>query len=150
MEDPKVLSKLKRPYLKAYGLLCKEHGQDISHVAHEILSALKGGIQKYGDEPIQLIEQISAQLSQLPEEPLLKQMIDWGEESMRIEELAQQSAGDVRAIEYVKEAGKQLLNELQYNESSHDKLLQFGKLQKDKGIFSDVRRNGHLLTYNVV
>lgn len=122
MEDPKVLKKLKPRYMKAYGLLCKEHGQDISHVAREILSAVKGGIQKYGDEPIQLIEQISTQLSQLPEEPLLKQMIDWGAESMKIEELAQQADGNVRAIGFVKEAGKQLLHKIQYGETSHDNL----------------------------
>ena len=33
-----------------------------------------------------------------------------------------QADGNIRAIEFVKEAGKQLLNELQYGESSHDEL----------------------------
>ena len=122
MEDPKVLSKLKRSYSKAYGLLCKEHGEDVSHVSPEILSALRTNIEEYGDEPIQFLRQVHAQITQLPEEPLLKQMVDWGKESMKIEDLAQQTDGNTRGIDSAKDVSKQLLNELRYGEISHDEL----------------------------
>ena len=122
MEDPKILKKLKKPYFKAYGLLCKEHGEDVSHVPPEILSALRTDLEGYGDEPIQFLEQVHAQLIQLPTEPLLKHILDWGKVSRKIDELAQQTDGNTRGIESAKDVSKQILNELRYGNISRDDL----------------------------
>ena len=91
-DGDKVHVNLTRRYQKLYQQLCEGRYGD-KELAHEVLWPLKRDLQDYGDEPLQLIQQVATELDQIPAEPLLKQSVDWGEKSQRIERRAQQING---------------------------------------------------------
>jgi len=56
-------------------------------------------LQDYGDEPLKLIQQIATMMNQIPDEPLLKQLVDWSEKSQIIDRYAQQIDGHRTAMD---------------------------------------------------
>ena len=88
-DGDKVHVNLTRRYQKLYKQLCEGQYSD-AELAHEVLRPLKQDLQDYGDEPLQLIQQVATELNQIPAEPLLKQSVDWGEKSQSIDRCAQQ------------------------------------------------------------
>ena len=118
-DGDKVHVNLAHRYQKVYKQIC-EGQYDDAELAHEVLKPLKRDLQDYGDEPLQLIRQVSAELDQIPDEPLLKQLVNWGEESQKIDRFAQQNPGSLIAKELVVKACQQQLQELRYSERPHD------------------------------
>jgi hypothetical protein len=124
MPDGDIIhAKLPRRYQKAYRQICEGQFCD-EELAHGVLHALKKDIQRYGDEPQRLLKQAVTQLRQIPSEPLLKQTMDWSEESHKIDKLAQQSKGSRRAKELAIKACKEQLLELRCGEHSPDLLVE--------------------------
>jgi len=79
-----------------------------------VLRPLRRDLQDYGDEPLKLIHQIATVLNQIPDEPLLKQLVDWSEKSQIIDRYAQQIDGHRTAMELAVKACQQQLQELRY------------------------------------
>ena len=67
--------KLPRRYQKSYKQLCEGQYGD-AELTRAVLRPLKQDLQDYGDAPLKLIQQVAAELNQIPDEPLLKQSID--------------------------------------------------------------------------
>lgn len=110
-------------YQKVYKQLCEGQYRD-EELAIEALRSLKKDIQKYGDGPIKVIEQVAIQLKRIPSGPLLKEMVDWCEESMKIDKLMQQVNSSKRAINWATQACKEQLDELRYDECLHNFLFE--------------------------
>jgi hypothetical protein len=71
-DGDKVHVKLAPRYQKVYMQLCEGHSGD-AELAHEVLRPLKRDLRDYGDEPLKLLQQVTTELNQIPDEPLLKQ-----------------------------------------------------------------------------
>lgn len=113
-DGDKVHVNLAHRYQKVYKQIC-EGQYDDAELAYEVLGALKRDLQRYGDEPLQLVQQVTTELNQIPDEPLLKQLVDWGEASQKIDRFAQQNSGPLMAKELAVKACQQQLQELRYN-----------------------------------
>jgi hypothetical protein len=118
-DGDKVHGKLPRRYQKLYKQICEGLYSD-AELAHEALRPLKQDLSNYRDEPLTLIQQVASELSQIPAEPLLKQSVDWGEKSRRIERGAQQMDGHPRGMDLAVQACKQQLQELRGGSCPHD------------------------------
>lgn len=118
-DGDKVHVNLAHRYQKVYKQIC-EGQYDNAALAHEVLVPLKRDLQSYGDEPFQLIQQVATELNQIPDEPLLKQLVNWGEARQEIDRFAQQTPGRLDAKELAVKACQQQLQELRYSGYSHD------------------------------
>jgi hypothetical protein len=105
---------LKYRYQKVYKQICEGQYDNVA-LAHEALRPLKRDLRDYGAEPLILLRQVTTMLSQIPDEPLLKQCVDWGEKSQLIDRWAQQISGRPTAMELAVKACKQQLQELRSN-----------------------------------
>jgi hypothetical protein len=85
-------------YQKPYKQICEGRFGD-AELAHSVLRPLMRDLKDYGDEPLKLIHQIATVLNQIPDEPLLKQLVDWSEKSQIIDRYAQQIDGRRTAME---------------------------------------------------
>lgn len=112
-DGDKIHSRLSGRYRKPYLQIC-EGQYGAAELARDVARALKKDLHEYGSKPTECVARIAQQLQQLPREPLLQITIDWSEQSRMIDQLAQQTKGNRRAIELVVQAGKQLLHELRY------------------------------------
>ena len=110
---------LTRRYQKPYQQLCEGLSGD-KELAHEVLRPLKRDLRDYGNEPLQLIQQVATELDQIPAEPLLKQSVDWGGKSQRIDRRAQQIDGHLKAIDLALQACQRQLQELRSSICPHD------------------------------
>jgi len=113
-DGDKVHTHLASPYQKPYKQLC-EGLYSGAELAQEVLRPLKRDLQDYGDEFLKLIQQVATDLCQIPDEPLLKQLVDWGEQSQIIDRCAQQIDGQRTSMELAVQACQQRLQELRYN-----------------------------------
>jgi hypothetical protein len=118
-DGDKVHENLAPRYQKSYKLLCEGQSSDAA-LAHEVLRPLKRDLQAYGDEPCKLLQQVATVLSQIPDEPLLQQCVDWGEKSQLIDRWACQISGHRTAMELAVQACKQQLQELRSSVCPHD------------------------------
>jgi hypothetical protein len=122
-DGDKVHARLAPIYQKVYKQLCEgQYGSE--ELAIEALRSIKKNIQNYGNGPLKLIEQVAAQLKQIPTEPLLREIIDWSEESTKVDKLAQQASGTKRAIDLVVKACKEQLQELRYGVYPQDLMFE--------------------------
>jgi hypothetical protein len=110
---------LPRRYQKPYKQIC-EGQYGAAELAHTVLRSFKQDLQEYGDAPLKLIQQVATELNQIPDEPLLKQLVDWGEKSQIIDRCAQQIYGRRTAMELAVHACQQQLQELRYSSCPHD------------------------------
>jgi len=118
-DGDKVHENLARRYQKPYKQLCEGQYSD-AELARAVLRPLKRDLQDYGDEPIKLIQEVAGELSQIPQEPLLRQLVNWGELSQMIDRLAQHTYSDRTAIELAVQACQQQLQELRSSRCPHD------------------------------
>ena len=118
-DGDKVHVNLTRRYQKPYQQVCEGQYGD-KELAHEILRPLRRDLRDYGDEPLQLIQQVATELDQIPAEPLLKQSVNWGEKSQRIERRAQQIDGHLKALALAVQACQRQLQELRSSIYPHD------------------------------
>ena len=122
-DGDKVHAHLAPIYQKVYKQLCEgQYGSE--ELAIEALRSIKKNIQNYGDGPLNLIEQVAAQLKQIPTEPLLREIIDWSEESTKVDKLAQQASGTKRAVDLVLKACKEQLQELRHGAYPQDLMFE--------------------------
>jgi hypothetical protein len=84
------------------------------------LRPLKRDLKDYGAAPLTLLQQVTTMLSQIPDEPLLKQSVDWGEKSRLIDRWARQISGHRIAVALAVRACKQQLQELRSSTCPHD------------------------------
>ena len=118
-DGDKVHENLARRYQNPYKQICEGQYGD-AELARAVLRPLKRDLQDYGDEPIKLIQEVAGELSQIPQEPLLKQLVNWGELSQMIDRFAQHMYGDRTAIELTVQVCQQQLQELRYSACPHD------------------------------
>jgi len=118
-DGDKVHGNLAPRYQKPYKQIC-EGQYSAAEFAHAVLRPLKRDLQDYGDEPLKLIRQVATELHQIPDEPLLKQLVDWSEKSQIIDRCAQQMDGHRTAVELAVKACQQQLQELRYSGCLYD------------------------------
>jgi hypothetical protein len=120
MPDRDIVHKnLPYRWQKVYKQICEGRFGD-AELAHEVLRPLRRDLQDYGDEPLKLIHQIATVLNQIPDEPLLKQLVDWSEMSQSIDRCAQQIDGHRTAMELAVKACQRQLQTLRYSSGSYD------------------------------
>jgi hypothetical protein len=110
---------LPRRYQKPYKQLCEGQYGDVE-LTRAVLRPLKRDLQEYGDAPLKLIQQVATELNQIPDEPLLKQSINWAEKSKIIDGWAQRISGPRIAIALAVKACQQQLQELRYSSCAQD------------------------------
>src|SRR5215510_23333 len=111
--------KLSRRYQKPYKQLCEGLYGD-AELTRAVLRPLKQDLQDYGDAPLKLIQQVAAELNRIPDEPLLKQFINWADKSKSIDRCAQQISGRPTAMQLAVQACQQQLQELRYGSCAQD------------------------------
>ncbi len=107
--DGDRLPGLSRCYTKAYKQLCEDKlgNEEIARTVIE--GVIKDFKNKFRNETLSLLENMATNLCEIPNEPLFKKEVDWGQESMKVYDLAQQSDASTRAKDLAIRAGKQLL-----------------------------------------
>lgn len=109
--DGDRLPGLSRCYTKAYKQLCEDKlGNE--EIARTVIKGVIKDFKKFGNETLNLLENMAKNLCEIPNEPLFKEGVDWGGKSMNIDDLAQQSDGSTRAKDLAVRAGKQLLEDI--------------------------------------
>ena len=118
-DGDKVHENLAHRYQQPYKQICEGQYSD-AELARAVLHPLKRDLQDYGDEPLKLIQQVATELSHIPQEPLLKQLVNWSEMSQMIDRFAQHMYSHRTAMELAVQACQQQLQELRSNSCPHD------------------------------
>ena len=105
---PALAYAFQKPYLQ----LC-EAALDNTQVAHSASQALKTTIGRYGDLPFRYLDRVAEQIGEVPKEPLLRSVVNWLQQSLDIERLTRQYAGNSKhGMQLAAKAGKQILQQI--------------------------------------
>jgi len=101
-DGDEIHTNLPRRYLNAYRDVCAPtfDAEDVAHgVAQVVLKDARG----YGNGPVQFIANcVESLANQLPEEPLLRQTVNYGSVQQQIEQMARQYHGSETGMELAK------------------------------------------------
>lgn len=109
---------LPRRYLQSYEDLCSPDF-DPEDTAHELAQVILKDVRKYGNDPIEFIQNF-LQDSELPIEPLLKHTIDYNNIHDQIEQQARRYRRNPEGIELAKRTLHRLIEDHRLEKSSLD------------------------------
>lgn len=116
-DDDKVHPRLGYRYQHIYKQIC-EGSCGNEELARRFLCVLKKTLQHYGEEPIRLTKQAADQLSQVVSGDL--SVVNWNEESRRIDKLAEHLNGKKRPIGLACRASKSQLGSIRHGQPQGD------------------------------
>ena len=115
-----VHSKLRACFWGPYKQICGLDDFNPEATAHDLALPLKKDIDRIAEKVAHVISDGITVLKQLPQEPLLKQGIDYGQVSRYIDKLAQQCPIDHRSMELVKNSLKRQLDNFRHDNVAFD------------------------------
>lgn len=107
-DGDKVHAGLTGAYQKPYKQICEDLLGD-EETSRSILRSLRRDIRRFGDQPIEIINQVAGHLEQIRNAPLLRNNADWAAESSRIDAIAQTTFCSKDALELAVHACKEQL-----------------------------------------
>lgn len=103
-DGDEIHANLPRRYLNNYRDLCAP-GFDAEDVAHDVARVVRNDLKDFGNPPISFIASCLETLSgQLPEEPLLRQAVDYGSLYRQIDRITRQHRGSEAGMDLAKRA----------------------------------------------
>lgn len=109
-DGDEIHDNLPRRYLNNYKDLCAP-GFNPEAMAHDVAGVVRKDMKDFGNAPLNFIVACVEGLSQLPEEPLLRQVVDYGALQQQIDRTARRFYGNEQGMDLAKRAVRSALED---------------------------------------